>query len=34
MKNKRDSGWAYSWVPVAGPIVGAALAALTYMIIF
>lgn len=24
---KRDSGWGYSWVPVAGPIVGAAIAA-------
>jgi glycerol uptake facilitator protein len=34
MKNKRDSGWGYSWVPVAGPIVGAALAALTYLLLF
>ena len=34
MKNKRDSGWAYSWVPVAGPIVGAVLAALTYLLLF
>lgn len=34
MKNKRDSGWGYSWVPVAGPIVGAALAALTYQLLF
>ncbi len=25
---KRDSMWAYSWVPVAGPMVGACLAAL------
>lgn len=25
---KRDSDWGYSWVPVAGPICGAALAAL------
>lgn len=24
---KRDSGWWYSWVPVAGPLVGAAIAA-------
>jgi len=24
---KRDSDWAYAWVPVAGPLVGAALAA-------
>ena len=34
MKNKRDSGWGYSWVPVAGPIAGAALAALTYIILY
>ena len=34
LKNKRDSGWGYSWVPVAGPIVGAAAAALTYIILF
>ena len=27
MKNKRDSDWGYSWVPVLGPIVGAVLAA-------
>jgi len=24
---KRDSGWAYSWIPIAGPLVGALLAA-------
>jgi glycerol uptake facilitator protein len=34
MKNKRDSGWGYSWVPVAGPIVGGIVAALTYMLLF
>lgn len=34
IKGKRDSGWAYSWVPVAGPIAGAALAALTYLLLF
>ncbi len=28
---KRDSDWAYSWVPVVGPMVGAALAAGIYM---
>jgi glycerol uptake facilitator protein len=27
---KRDSDWAYSWVPVVGPLVGAALAYLVY----
>jgi glycerol uptake facilitator protein len=26
IKNKRDSGWGYSWIPVVGPIVGALLA--------
>jgi glycerol uptake facilitator protein len=34
MKNKRDSGWSYSWVPVAGPIFGAVLAALTYLVLY
>jgi glycerol uptake facilitator protein len=34
LKNKRDSGWGYSWVPIAGPIVGAAVAALTYIVLF
>lgn len=34
MKNKRDSGWGYSWVPVAGPIAGAAFAALTYILLY
>jgi glycerol uptake facilitator protein len=28
---KRDSDWAYSWVPVVGPIIGAILAALLYL---
>ncbi len=28
---KRDSDWGYSWIPVLGPLVGAALAALVYM---
>jgi glycerol uptake facilitator protein len=27
IKGKRDSGWGYSWVPVFGPLAGAALAA-------
>jgi glycerol uptake facilitator protein len=34
LKNKRDSGWGYSWVPVAGPIAGAALAAVTYILLY
>ena len=33
IKNKRDSDWAYSWIPVLGPIVGAVLAALLYKLL-
>lgn len=31
IKGKTDSGWGYSWIPVLGPIIGAALAALLYL---
>ena len=31
---KRDSDWSYSWIPVIGPLVGAALAALVYQVAF
>jgi glycerol uptake facilitator protein len=31
MKGKGSSDWAYSWVPIAGPIIGASLAALLYL---
>ena len=31
---KRDSGWSYSWVPVVGPLLGAAFAALCFILIF
>ena len=31
MKGKGTSDWAYSWVPIAGPIIGATLAALLYL---
>ena len=34
IKGKRDSGWWYSWVPVAGPMVGAALAAGLFLLVF
>ena len=27
LKNKRDSDWGYSWIPVIGPIIGALIAA-------
>ncbi|RZJ64600.1 MAG: aquaporin, partial [Flavobacterium sp.] len=30
IKNKRDSDWSYSWIPVVGPIAGALLAALIF----
>ncbi len=30
MKNKGNSDWGYSWVPVLGPIVGAVVAALVF----
>ncbi len=31
---KRDSGWGYSWIPVAGPLLGAAFAALCFILLF
>jgi len=33
IKNKRDSDWPYSWVPVFGPCAGAVIAALLYYFI-
>ena len=32
IKGKGDSDWGYAWVPVVGPIIGAVLASLTYII--
>lgn len=34
IKGKRDANWGYSWIPVAGPVIGAALAALVYIFVF
>ena len=34
MKNKGNSNWSYSWIPVVGPIAGGFLAALVYSLIF
>ena len=34
IKGKGESGWGYSWVPVAGPVAGGLLAALTYMLVY
>lgn len=33
IKNKGGSDWSYAWVPVAGPMIGAGLAALLYLIL-
>ena len=33
IKNKRDSDWGYSWIPVVGPILGALLAAYLFKLI-
>ncbi len=33
IKGKRDSDWSYSWIPVAGPIIGGLIAALVYNMI-
>lgn len=33
MKNKCKSDWSYSWIPIIGPVVGASLAAVTYLIL-
>ena len=33
IKNKRDSDWGYSWIPVAGPIIGALIAAYLFKLI-
>ena len=30
--NKRDSDWKYSWVPIVGPMVGASMAALMFVL--
>ncbi|RAV28927.1 MIP/aquaporin family protein [Sinomicrobium soli] len=31
IKGKGSNGWGYAWIPVFGPVIGAALAALLYM---
>ena len=31
LKNKANPNWGYSWIPVAGPLVGGALAALLFL---
>ena len=34
IRDKRDSGWSYSWIPVLGPLCGGALAALCFLLLF
>lgn len=33
IKGKRDSDWSYSWIPVIGPLIGGALAAILYLVL-
>ncbi len=33
IKGKQGSDWAYAWVPIAGPVIGAVLAAILYLFI-
>ena len=33
IKGKGGSDWAYSWVPIVGPIIGCALAAVLYLVV-
>ena len=33
IKNKRDSDWGYSWIPVVGPVIGGILAAYIFKIL-
>lgn len=33
IKNKRDSDWSYSWIPIVGPTIGALLAAYLFKMI-
>jgi glycerol uptake facilitator protein len=32
IKNKKNSDWGYAWIPIAGPLLGALLAAAVYML--
>ena len=33
IRNKGNANWGYSWIPVVGPLVGGALAALLYLVL-
>jgi len=32
MKSKGSSDWAYAWIPIAGPFVGAVVAAVFFLL--
>jgi glycerol uptake facilitator protein len=34
IKDKRDSDWGYSWIPVVGPIIGALIAVYVFKLLF
>jgi len=34
IKDKRDSDWSYSWIPVLGPVCGAVIAAFAHQVLF
>ena len=34
VKGKKGSDWEYAWIPVVGPLAGAALAALVFILVF
>jgi glycerol uptake facilitator protein len=33
LKNKDNNDWQYAWIPIAGPVTGAGLAAAVYLLI-
>ncbi|HQJ21403.1 MAG TPA: MIP/aquaporin family protein [Bacteroidales bacterium] len=33
IKDKRNSDWSYSWVPIVGPMIGASIASATFLLI-
>ena len=33
MPNKRNSDWSYSWVPILGPMLGASIAAVIFILL-
>ncbi|WBL22914.1 MULTISPECIES: MIP/aquaporin family protein [unclassified Zunongwangia] len=33
IKGKTDSNWSYAWIPIVGPIIGAAIAAILFLIL-